>query len=130
MSTHEKQELVKHRITKARDTLGEVSTLIQNKFFSNAINRLYYASFYAVNALFLDKDIKAKSHAGVKQMLGLHFVKTGIVSEELSDFYTYIFELRHMGDYVDYIVFEESEVSALLPQAADFIARIEALLSK
>ena len=129
MNMQERAELVKYRIAKARETLNEVHILIQNKFLNNAVNRIYYACFYAVSALLLDKNIQAKSHAGTKQMLGLHFVKTGILSEEANDFFKLVFELRHTGDYDDYIVFDEKEVAPLLELATNFIAQIEVILS-
>ncbi len=130
MNKQEKTELVKYRIAKARQTLNEVPILIQSNFLNNAINRLYYACFYGVSALLLDRNIQAKSHAGTKQMFGLHFVKTGILTEEANDFFKLVFELRHTGDYDDYIVFDLKEVTSLLQPATDFITQIEAILSK
>ncbi len=129
MNASEKKELVKYRIGKAKDTFSEVEVLIQNKFLNNAVNRLYYASFYAVSALFIERNIQAKSHAGTKQMFGLHFVKTGIISKESGDFFTLIFDMRHTGDYDDYIIFEQQEVVSLLKPAIDFITQIEEILS-
>jgi uncharacterized protein (UPF0332 family) len=130
MNADERQDLVNHRITKAKDTLNEVEVLVQNSFLNNAVNRIYYACFYAVSALFIDRNINAKSHSGTKQMFGLHFVKTGLVSKEASDFYTIIFEQRHTGDYDDYVVFERNKVITFLEQAKNFISEIEVILLK
>ena len=129
MTTEERRELVRYRFNRATETFSEIDLLLQNKYLNNAVNRMYYACFYALNALFLDKNIKAKSHAGVKQMFGLHFVKTGMVSKEAGDFYTFIFDMRHTGDYDDYIVFDQKEIASLLEPAANFIAQIEQILS-
>ena len=79
MNQHERDELVNYRIAKAKTTLEEVKLHIENELWNTAINRLYYACYYAVIALLLDKGIQPKSHTGVRQMFGLHFIKTGII---------------------------------------------------
>ncbi len=63
---------------RANDTLNEIGILLQNQFYNNAVNRLYYACFYAVSALLVSKEIQSKTHSGTKQMFGLHFVKLGL----------------------------------------------------
>jgi len=63
-------------------------------------------------------------------MFGLHFVKPGIITAESGDFYTIIFDLRHSGDYDDFIVFSKEEVVSLLQPAKDLVAEIEEILSK
>ena len=89
---------------------------IENGFWATAMNRLYYACFYAV-ALLLEKGIQSKTHSGTKQMFGLHFVKTSIVSQESGDFYTVIFNLRQTGDYDDFVDFSEEDVIKLIDPA-------------
>lgn len=41
------------------------------------------------------------THAGVKQMIGLHFVATGRMSRELGRCFSLLFERRHSSDYDD-----------------------------
>ena len=63
-------------------------------------------------------------------MFGLHFVKTGIISEKLGEFYMDIFDMRHTGDYKGFMVLERKDVIELLQPAAELIARIEILLTE
>jgi len=128
MIPKERQELVKYRITKARETFNEVELHTENKLWNTAINRLYYACYYAVIALLIDREIKAESHAGVRQMFGMHFIKTGIIEKELGKFYTDIFDMRQTGDYEDYIDFKKSDVLDLIKPANSLISKIEKLL--
>ena len=130
MNQEERQELVKYRITKARETFNEVSLHVENKLWNTAVNRLYYACYYAVIALLIDKDIKAQTHSGVRQMFGLHFVKSGLIDKESGKFYTDIFDLRQTGDYDDYIDFKKEDVLDLIEPANELISKIERLLSK
>jgi len=119
------EELVNYRIKKARETFNEVDILIKNKLWNTAINRLYYSCFYAVTALLADNDIETHSHAGARQMLGLHFVRTGLIEQESGRFYTRIFDLRQTGDYDDFIDFDEPRVLELLEPADKLITQIE-----
>lgn len=76
MTREERKNLVIYRITKSKNTLAEIDLLINYKLWNTAINRLYYACYYAVIALLIDKEIETLIHAGARQMFGLHFIKT------------------------------------------------------
>lgn len=130
MNDKERQKLVKYRIKKARETFNEVGLHVENELWNTAVNRLYYACYYAVISLLIDKDIKAQTHSGVRQMFGLHFVKSGIIDKESGKFYTDIFDLRQTGDYDDYIDFKKEDVLDLIEPASELISKIEMLLSK
>jgi uncharacterized protein (UPF0332 family) len=128
MTQQERQELVKYRLTKARDTFNEVSLHIDNELWNTAVNRLYYACYYAVMALLIDKEIQPQTHSGVRQMFGLHFVKTEIVDNLTGKFFSDIYDLRQTGDYDDYIAFNKTDVVDLLEPANKLITCAEKLL--
>jgi uncharacterized protein (UPF0332 family) len=112
---------------KARETLKEVDILMENELWNTAINRLYYASYYAVIALLISQKIKTTTHAGARQMFGLHFIKSGIIEKELGKFYSDIFDMRQSSDYQDYIDFTKEDVLDLVQPAENLILRIEEL---
>ncbi|MEW5766553.1 MAG: HEPN domain-containing protein [bacterium] len=58
----------------------------------------------------------------------LHFVKTGIVSKELSRIYNDLFERRQESDYADFITFIESQVRPWISQAEEFVEQISTLI--
>ena len=130
MNQHERDELVNYRIAKAKTTLEEVKLHIENELWNTAINRPYYACYYAVIALLLDKGIQPKTHTGVRQMFGLHFVQKGIVSKEDGRFFSDLYDRRQTGDYDDFINYDESTVIQLYIQADEFIKRILKLISE
>lgn len=103
MRPADRKALVKYRISKAKTTLDEVTILLDNDLFNTAINRIYYACYYAVTALLIDNEIKTRTHSGVRQMFGYYFVKTGKINNELGGFFSEIFDKRIMGDYDDFI---------------------------
>jgi uncharacterized protein (UPF0332 family) len=79
---------------------------------------------------FIKHDIKPTTHAGVRQMFGLYFIKTGIIEKELGKFYFDIFDMRQTGDYEDFIDFSESDVLDLVPTAYRLILAIESLINE
>ena len=128
MNKQDRHDLVEYRIVKARETFNEVSLHIENELWSTAVNRLYYACYYAVIALLISKEIKAITHSGVRQMFGLHFIKTGKIEKELGKFYSDIFDMRQSGDYEDYVEFTKDDVLDLLIPADNLIISIENVL--
>jgi uncharacterized protein (UPF0332 family) len=128
MNEQDKAELVKYRLTRARETFKEVDILVKNELWNTAVNRLYYSCFYAVIALLADQDIEVLSHSGARQMFGLHFIKTGKIDPESGRFLARLFDLRQTGDYDDFIDFDREKVMELLEPTDKLISAIEALL--
>jgi len=126
----DRNTIVKYRMLRANETLREIDILIENQLWNTAVNRLYYACFYAVNALLLSKEIKAQTHAGVRQMFGLYFIKNELIDKELGRYYSNIFDKRITGDYDDFIDYKKSDVLALLKPAQDLLQEIDKLIRK
>ena len=120
--------LVSYRLSRAKETLAEVPHLRDMGYFNTAVNRLFYACYYAMVALLIKNHIQASTHAGVKQKLGLHFVSKGLISKESNRSFSLLFERRHSSDYDDFAYATCEEVDELLPKAKSFISEIEALL--
>jgi uncharacterized protein (UPF0332 family) len=126
LNEESKNALVAYRLQRAKETLPEADVLIKDGFYNAAVNRLYYACYYAVIALLLKNDISAQTHQGVKQMFSLHFIITGKISNKYSQFYSQLFNDRISGDYDDFLQYDYDKVSALRPQVDEFIHAIEA----
>jgi len=124
-----KEGLVKYRIQRSHETLLEAKLMVDQGYLNGAINRLYYACYYMVTALLLKNNIFTQSHAGAKQMLGLHFVVTGKLSPKVSSIFATLFEKRHSSDYDDFAYYDVETVEKLYPQAIEFIETIEKLIS-
>lgn len=77
MTEEDRVAVVAYRMENARRTLDEVIFHIKQGFYNTAMNCMYYACSYATSALLVNEGIEAKTHAGVRQMLGMHFVRTG-----------------------------------------------------
>ena len=130
MSESGRDELVEYRLRRAKETVNELDVLVQNKFWNTAVNRMYYACFYAVSALLSQSDIHVQTHSGVRQMFGQKFVKTGLLPRELGKLYSDLFDLRTSGDYDDFIDIREQDVRELIDQVKHFVTEIDKLIQK
>ncbi|MFW5822170.1 MAG: HEPN domain-containing protein [Tangfeifania sp.] len=130
MTDYSPHDYIKYRIDRAKETIEEVRTHINNRFWNTAINRMYYACFYAVSALLFKEDIEVSSHSGVRQKFGEHFVKTGKIDRGLAKHFTELAEKRHKGDYNDFFDYDEETALRLYPYSRKFIEEIEKLMNK
>lgn len=130
MKQEQQTAIIRYRLTRAKETLAEIDILIGHGFYITAANRLYYACYYAVLALFTKHNIIVKTHDGVRLMLGLHFVKTGILSKDAGKYFSELFDKRQIGDYDDFVEYEEAYIKELAKPSKKFVADIEELISK
>ncbi len=120
--------LMHYRMERADEALEEAAILSERCHYNAAVNRLYYARFYAVQALLLKHHISATTHAGVKAMLGLHFVSKGIISIEHGKTFNTLFEKRHSSDYEAFAYCDKTLVDDLTTMAESFILQIKDLI--
>lgn len=123
-----RQALVQYRLERASETMEEVTLLANESHFNAAVNRLYYACFYAASALLVANGFSTSSHAGVKTMLGLHFVSKGLLDKQYGKTFSRLFEIRHTGDYDDFVYCDKEMAEEYIPKAEAFICRIKELL--
>lgn len=127
LTEKERRLLVAYRLRRSRETLAEADYLIKDGYYNAAVNRLYYACYYAVIALLMQNNITAHTHQGVKQKFSLHFVATGKVEKQHSIFYGRLFNDRISSDYDDFVQCDSGMLSSLRPKAEEFISVIEEL---
>ena len=125
-----REALVQYRLDRASETLKEADVLAREGYYNAAANRLYYACFYATLALLVANNISTSSHAGAKTMLGLHFVTKGLLPKEHGKTFSRLFEIRHSGDYDDFVYCDKILIDEYMPKAKDFLNAIKDLLNK
>jgi uncharacterized protein (UPF0332 family) len=128
MKDYSSEAYMEYRMNRARETIREVQSHIEKRYWNTAINRMYYACFYAVSALLIKEKIDVSSHSGARQKFGEYFVKTGKIDRELAKHFTELFEKRQKGDYNDFFDFDEETVLRLFPISQKFVEVIEKLL--
>lgn len=96
--------------------------------YAFAINRAYYALFYAVSALLLEEGHRFKKHGGVRAAFNQHLVKTGRLSRKHGDLYNELFDKRLEADYIELSRFEASYVQEKLEACEGFLSDLRPLL--
>lgn len=80
-------------------------------------------------ALLLKSGIPSvKKHSTVIQQIGLHFVKTGILSRDYGKLLHRLFELRMSGDYDEKFNADEIEVMSNMLQTEALLREMQALI--
>lgn len=105
-----KTDIVKYRISRAKETFDDANILAEKGKWNSTINRLYYSAYYAVTALLLDYNCKSTTHNGAKHAFSEQFIKKGIISKEYGRLFSQLFTWRQKGDYDDLFDFDEVKV--------------------
>ena len=129
LTTEERDNLVKYKLERAKETWNEIVGIVDGGYWYAAANRMYYACYYVTSALLVKNGIQANTHSGVIRMLGLHFVSTNIISDEMGSFYTRLFELRQTGGYDEWKVIKESDIKPLMPKVEEYMQCIISLIN-
>jgi uncharacterized protein (UPF0332 family) len=128
LSDEERNALIELKLERANETIKEIPYLIEQGFYRNAANRLYYSCYYAVSALLLQQGSEARTHNGIITLFSLKFVRTGIVSNAEGKLYRSLFELRQTGDYDEIKIIDKEDVASRLQPAEEFNKTIETLI--
>ena len=130
MTEKERLLFIKNRVQSANETIGEISSHIENKYWNTEGNRMYYACFHAVTALLAKYKIFASTHSGTIRMFGQHIVLSGKIKKELGKHYSELFEKKQGGDYSTMFKFDEETISRLHKPSVELIHTIEAILDE
>ena len=120
----EKADYIAYRLNRAQDALESADLLVSHKRYNAAINRFYYAAFYAVIALLLKDGIEAKTHAGTRKQFSLRYIKSGVIDKQYSKLYSDLLAWRERVDYGDVISFTEEEIKAVIQPTKQLVDRI------
>ncbi len=95
-----KEEAVRYWWAKAHESLEAARRDLAAEAYSFAINRAYYALFYAASALLLEEGHQFEKHSGVRAAFNRYVIKPGRLERKFGDLYNRLFRDRHAGDYI------------------------------
>lgn len=114
---------------KARQALETAGQVLALGDASAAINRAYYAAFYAALAALSSVGEAPKTHTGVHQRFWVRFVQTGRFSAAVARTLPDSFAARLSADYDALLVTDEAAARDLLADVTTFLEAVEALLA-
>jgi uncharacterized protein len=125
MTQEERSEYARNRIETAHKTIDAAKLLAENGFWNSAVNRLYYALFYAVNALLVVNEIYPQSHSGMRSLFALHFIKTEKMDIKYGKLLAQLYDWRQKGDYDNMFDYDSESVMTLFDPVMEMVIQIE-----
>ncbi len=117
----ERIALARHRLERPRTTLDEGERLLEHQAAAGAVNRFYYAAFYAARALLALRELDSARHRGVISLFQTHLVKTGELTSEVARALPRAFEKRLKTDYGDFATISEDEARQVRDEVQTFV---------
>lgn len=129
LNLDDKKNIIKYRVEKSALTMIEAKDNAKLGHWNLVANRLYYALFYMIAALLLDKDIQFKSHAGAIRAVGLHFVSKGLLTPEEGALISRLQSMRSSGDYDDLFNWTEEKVDPMFMPTEALLEKMKQMIS-
>lgn len=121
---------VQRLLEKADHALEVSESLYKQGFAQDAASKLYYAMFYATQALLKSEGIEVVKHSAVESALGYHFAKAGRIDPK---YHRMLINARKIRETVDYDIQEETiepSTTLKLEDGKEFVALIKVMIMK
>ncbi len=124
------EEFITYRLNKAEEVYAAAVLLYNAGQWNSAVNRLYYACFYAASALLLKRGIGAKTHAGVISKFSESVVRTHEMSADEYKVYSKLLNWRTKGDYSDMFDFCKEDLDDVMEPTRVFLDGLKKLIAE
>ena len=114
----------------AREALTSAQNNYAQADYRTAVNRAYYAVFYAANAMLATLGLQRSKHSGVKAAFQERFIKTGMIEVAYSKDYDETMKKRDIADYDVAVAVEEPFARDGVERARRFVERMEKYLKE
>jgi uncharacterized protein (UPF0332 family) len=117
-------------LSRCEESLRAARLLLEGDLLADAESRIYYAAYHAAVALLLTEGLEPRSHSGVGQLLGLHFVRTGLLDAEDARLFARLQKYRVEADYSTAFVVTRQGATEDLTACEAFIQRVRGLVER
>ena len=122
-------EEINRLLEAARESLAAARWNLRGGFHRTAVNRAYYAMFYAAEALLLRMGLTFSRHSAVIAAFGRELVASGKLPPKLHEYLYKAFEARQAADYRTTASISAEAAEAHISRAGEFLTAIEEALS-
>lgn len=130
MLDNRREDLSRYRMDTAEETMDAAKICMDGKHYKDAVNRSYYAAFYAVKAVLALEEKDFKRHKDVVAYFNQYYVATDIFPKEVGRKLARLQQKREKYDYDDFVVVSKDEGEEQISSAQDVINAVKAYLSK
>lgn len=124
------KDLCLYRVQTAIETLETAKICIETKHYKDAVNRSYYAAFYAVRAVLAMEKIDFKRHKDVIAYFNKTYVATEIFEKTIGRILAQLQLKREKSDYDDFFVVSKEEAETQYQNAVDVFNAVKKYLSE
>jgi len=115
------KEETRKLLEKAERSVSAAEALLREGNTDFAAGRAYYAMFYVVSALLVERGYAFRKHSAVHSAFGREFVQTGIFDARFHRWLLDAFDKRLQADYGVDIVLASEDVQRMIDQAREFM---------
>lgn len=113
----------------AREMLQDARLMLHSESYRSAIDRAYYAMFHAARGALHHAGVELpKTHAGLRNLFGQHFLVTEKLPKDLGKWLGQAFRLRQQGDYEVHTDVGKEPVEEAVANAENFVQVVAAYL--
>ena len=121
-------DLSSYRMGQAEDSLKVAKICFESGILKDAVNRSYYAAFYAIKSLLALTEVDFKRHKDVVAYFNKTYVATGKFSRELGRKVGRLQQIREKSDYDDFFIVSENDAALQMESARIIIEEIKKYL--
>jgi len=129
VSPDNRQANIEEELRQCDEAMRAAEALRGLDLLRDAASRLYYAAYHAARAILLSKELEPTTHQGVLSMLGLNFIKPGLLPAGLSQTFRRLQAFRESADYTLGFIVTAEELDNDIFAARDFVAHVPRYLA-
>ncbi len=130
MQDKRKIDLCKYRMENSSDSLKVAQDCLTKGYYKDAVNRSYYAVFYAVKSILALEGKDFKRHKDVIAYFNQAYVASGVIPREIGRKVGRLQQKREKSDYDDFYLASKEETMEQIVNANEVIAAIKEYLKK
>jgi uncharacterized protein (UPF0332 family) len=119
-----RNEEIDLKIQRALAALDDARFLAQSGRNHSAVNRLYYAAFYALSALAQANGFDTGKHSQLIGWFNKNFVNSGRIDRETGKTAHTLFDMRTKSDYDVFADFDDEEMKEIIERTKSFVEKI------
>ena len=130
LKEEERSTLVNLYLSKSDETLNDARLTRDQGRWNASANRLYYALFHAITALFVSDGIPVHSHNGMKIKFGKEYVLTGLATDDEGKLLSKMETMRERADYDATFTATQALIDERFDQVEKMILHIKAMINR
>ena len=129
MLDERRKDLCNYRLKNSEDSLMVAEDCLEKGLYKDAINRSYYAAFYAIKALLALEEVDFKRHKDVVAYFNKTYAATERIPREVGRKVAHLQQKREKSDYDDFYLASREETVEQVENTRSVIETIRNYIS-